>query len=58
MGFSLIAEKNYLRLMEFPEYESIACKQLGFIFQEQEQMDKAIEYFKRSLEIEAHPKTA
>jgi hypothetical protein len=32
LGYSLIAEKNYMRLMEYPEYEAIACKQLGYIF--------------------------
>ena len=58
LGYIIRAEQMFLKCMDDIDFEPFSAKALGHIYMKQEKVDKAIEYFKRALELDSIPKTA
>ena len=58
LGYLIIAQNMFEKCALFPEYEPVARRQLGYTYTRQDEPEKAIQAFRRSLELDTTPLVA
>ena len=58
LGYLIIAQTMFEKCALFPEYEPMAKRQLGYTYSRQDEPEKAIQAFRRSLELDTLPLVA
>ena len=58
LGYLIIAQTMFERCAAYPDFEPMATRQLGYTYVRQDEPEKAIQAFRRSLELDTEPLVA